>query len=570
MKVNHGLIIISMVIISLLAVGAVSASENVSDVIETADIDEVMTVQDSVASENATGNIVMVENNAETAEILSVESESEPVTVNVGENEIIGDSSSINRFDWNTLYKNTSISDNTLIYDFSDSFGKNKGSSFLVLDLNNIDGSKNKSHSFLVLGLSSLLGLNSTNDNSYLVFGLSSILDDNNTDDNSYLVLDVPNVTKNGKGNASLILDLTNILNQNGTSKGSFLYFNDGINSSTIDLSNVYKNNTLLGVNLTDLGMLSSLVDGLNLTDLTNFNLSSLVDGLNLTDLTNFNLSSLVDGLNLTNLTDWVNGLNLTDLFDLSSLVDGLNLTNLTDLINNLNWTNIISGNDTSKDNNTGFDWDSIWDSIFGRKDDAVETIIKVDPSFTRQTNDYSVGERGAMFYATLTDINGNPLVNKTVQIAVGGPVYTVVTDDQGRAGLQVNFASANTYTYALSFQGDDQYKASPLASTKLTVTKKKTTISASSKKFKAKAKKTVSVTLKTVKNPYDGKTYLKAGKKITLKVNGKTYTAKINAKGVAKFNLKLTKKGKYTAAISFKGDNTYKASSKKISIQIK
>ena len=270
MKVNHGLIIISMVIISLIAVGAVSASENVSDVIETADIDEVMTVQDSVASENATGNIVMVENNAENAEILSVESESEPVTVNVGENEIIGDSSSINRFNWNTLYKNTSISDNTLIYDFSDSFGKNKGSSFLVLDLNNIDGSKNKHHSFLVLGLSGLLGLNSTNDNSYLVFGLSSILDDNNTDDNSYLVLDVPNVTKNGKGNASLILDLTNILDQNGTSKGSFLYFNDGINSSTIDLSNVYKNNTLLGVNLTDLGMLSSLVDGLNLTDLTN------------------------------------------------------------------------------------------------------------------------------------------------------------------------------------------------------------------------------------------------------------------------------------------------------------
>ena len=270
-------------------------------------------------------------------------------------------------------------------------------------------------------------------------------------------------------------------------------------------------------------------------------------------------------------MTDWVNGLNLTDLSGLSNLTDlinGLNLTNLTDLFNNINWTSIL-GNNT---NNTGFDWNSIdWDSIFGRKDNAVETIIKVDPSFTRQTNDFNAGERGAMFYATLTDINGNPLVNKTVQIAVGGPIYNVTTDEQGRAGLQVNFATANTYTYALSFKGDDQYKASPLASTKLTVTKKKTTISASSKKFKAKAKtKTVSVTLKTVKNPYNGKTYLKAGKKITLKVNGKTYTAKINAKGVAKFNLKLTKKGKYTAAISFKGDNTYKASSKKISIQIK
>ena len=40
MKINHGLLIISMMIITFLAVGAVSASENVSDVIETADFDK--------------------------------------------------------------------------------------------------------------------------------------------------------------------------------------------------------------------------------------------------------------------------------------------------------------------------------------------------------------------------------------------------------------------------------------------------------------------------------------------------------------------------------------------------
>ncbi|WP_406536437.1 beta strand repeat-containing protein, partial [Methanobrevibacter sp.] len=113
-----------------------------------------------------------------------------------------------------------------------------------------------------------------------------------------------------------------------------------------------------------------------------------------------------------------------------------------------------------------------------------IDTIITVDAKFSRVATDYYAGERGDFFYAILTDINGNPLVNKTVQIAVNGPIYNVTTDEQGRAGLQVNLAAANTYTYALSFQGDDQYNAAPLASSKLTVTKKSTSITAANKAF--------------------------------------------------------------------------------------
>ena len=134
-----------------------------------------------------------------------------------------------------------------------------------------------------------------------------------------------------------------------------------------------------------------------------------------------------------------------------------------------------------------------------------------------------------------------------------------------------MNLAAANTYTYALSFSGDDEYNPALIASSKLTVTKKTTFITAKSVSFKAKAKtKTVSVSLKTVNNPFDGKMYLKTGKKLTLKVNGKTYTAKINKNHVAKFNIKLTKKGKYTAKISFDGDATYEACSNSIKIKIK
>ena len=199
-----------------------------------------------------------------------------------------------------------------------------------------------------------------------------------------------------------------------------------------------------------------------------------------------------------------------------------------------------------------------------------IETVIESEYTFTRVANDYSAGERGDYFYAVLKDINGNVLANKTCYIAVNGPIYNVTTDDQGRFGVRVNFNAANTYTYAVSFLGDENYGAS-LNCSKLILTTKKTSITASAKTFSASAKtKKISVTLKTSANPYDGKTYLSAGKKITLKVNGVTYTAKTNAKGVATFSIKLTKKGTYTAKVSFAGDKTYAASTASTKITIK
>ena len=58
---------------------------------------------------------------------------------------------------------------------------------------------------------------------------------------------------------------------------------------------------------------------------------------------------------------------------------------------------------------------------------------------------------------------------------------------------------------------------------------------------------------------------------KVTLKVNKKTYTAKTNKKGVATFKIKkLTKKGKYKATVTFKGNAYYNKVIKKVNIKIK
>ena len=55
------------------------------------------------------------------------------------------------------------------------------------------------------------------------------------------------------------------------------------------------------------------------------------------------------------------------------------------------------------------------------------------------------------------------------------------------------------------------------------------------------------------------------------MKINGKTYSAKTNAKGQATFKItKLTKKGTYSAVINYAGDTTYKSVSKTVKISIK
>ena len=199
-----------------------------------------------------------------------------------------------------------------------------------------------------------------------------------------------------------------------------------------------------------------------------------------------------------------------------------------------------------------------------------INTKIDVNSKITMLASDVSAGESSGTITFKLTDENNNILSNKIVQIALNGEIYPVETNDEGYGKLKVSLESGNVYTCALSFGGDEKYSATPLTITKLAINKKKTTISASSKTFKVKSTKMVSATLKTVKNVVNGKTYLKKGKKLTLTVNGKTYSAKTNAKGIAKFTVKLTKKGKYSAKIKFAGDKTYKSSSKSIKITIK
>lgn len=184
---------------------------------------------------------------------------------------------------------------------------------------------------------------------------------------------------------------------------------------------------------------------------------------------------------------------------------------------------------------------------------------------------DAKAGEEGIYYSTELLDANGKPIKGVDIEFAVNNKIYTRTTNDKGGfSPYKLNMIRAGRYTMAFFFNGNENYK-SAFASVCVDLDKKPITIKASSKTFKASAKsKKYTVTLSTiVGSSHDGKVYL-SPKKVTLTVNGKTYTGKTNKNGQVTFNLKITKKGKYTAKIKYAGDNTYTAKSKSVKITVK
>ena len=198
------------------------------------------------------------------------------------------------------------------------------------------------------------------------------------------------------------------------------------------------------------------------------------------------------------------------------------------------------------------------------------QSTVIVGNNYTQNAVDYKAGERGGNFTVRLVDANGVPLANKTVYIGYNGKTLERTTDEDGYARVQINLKDENRLTFAVTFLGDDDYKAS-MDVYLITITKKPVTISASAKTYKvSKKSKSYTVTLGTVKSA-DGKTFLPTNKKVTLKVNGKTFTAKTNSNGKATFKItNLSKKGKFVANVKFAGDTTYASASKKVTITVK
>ena len=176
----------------------------------------------------------------------------------------------------------------------------------------------------------------------------------------------------------------------------------------------------------------------------------------------------------------------------------------------------------------------------------------------------------GGKYSITLKDSKGNAVAGEKVTFTLGGKaVGSAVTNARGLATVSLTAkvlksVKAGKKNMVVKLTSKNYNAAAKTV--KITIKKEKTKITAKNKKFKKSIKtKKYIITLKNSK----GKAVKKV--KVTLKVKGKTYTAKTNSKGKATFKIKkLTKKGKHTATIKFKGNAYYLKISKKVKITVR
>ena len=174
-----------------------------------------------------------------------------------------------------------------------------------------------------------------------------------------------------------------------------------------------------------------------------------------------------------------------------------------------------------------------------------------------------AVSAKSTYYKFTLKDGDGNILPNQDVSITFNGKIYPLTTDSNGIASFKINTQTAGKYSVTLAFSGDGTYKGSLAVST-ITISKQATKLTVAKKTFKKSATKKVTAVLK------DNTGKVIKSKKLTMKVNGKTYAAKTNSKGVATFTVKITKAGTFSATTKFAGDNCYTAKSVSSKIIVK
>ena len=186
---------------------------------------------------------------------------------------------------------------------------------------------------------------------------------------------------------------------------------------------------------------------------------------------------------------------------------------------------------------------------------------IKTELSGNAITTTYNINKD---LIITLKDNNGNPVSGAKLIVDLNG-AKTYSTDSNGQVKVSTKGLTPKIYTAKVTFNGDTNY-AKSAKDIKVTVKKAASKIAAKAKTFKTITKtKKYAIVLKNNVN--------KAISKATvyLKVGGKTYKATTNSKGKATFKItKLSKKGTYKAAITFKGNAYYNKATKKVTIKVK
>ncbi|WP_406537007.1 hypothetical protein [Methanobrevibacter sp.] len=211
---------------------------------------------------------------------------------------------------------------------------------------------------------------------------------------------------------------------------------------------------------------------------------------------------------------------------------------------------NLTPGNYTI---NSYYNGNNLYDSIQITSMISVYSSIIMDNSISEYNTNLKLKTK-------FLDKSGNRLQYQYVLFKIDNEDTVLITDNNGDV----------TFNKQVSGGLHELKVVNPLTKEEITriifVKKATPKITAAQKNFEPTVKtKKYSITLKNNQNKAMKNT------KVSIKVNGKTYTATTKSNGVATFNLKkLTKKGTYKAVITYKGNKNYNKITKTVTITVK
>ena len=523
MKFNKVLLISSIVLLSLLVIGAVSASEDVNDAIGVSEVEEIQTIDNVVNQDN--NGIIANDDDDEASALEEIETTEDIKKQALGASEIESGEENIDVLEAKEIETDdepivgAASNDDSLAASTDDApvLGDTKTSKIDVY----VDGKFVNSFSY-------------THGENGFTFG--EILE----------ILNMSEVDLSSFGNFADMFATFSSVNFTDESAKIFDFKIDG------EVGKIKYN----------LGVLSNSTD-------FNFDYSISTPNQNNEAITGKVISIYSDGALVKNLTLVSKGstaFNFGNMMDMSSM-SSINMSEYMSMFNSsgknfdvkiAGEVGVVKYSLVMIQNETGFVFDY---KIYYPVVNVALTAKNITATAVNTNVD---GKIGKYLTLTLKDVWGLPLVSKIIQISLNGKVYKVKTNSNGVAKLQLNLAKAGTYYATVCYLGDETHPA-VMQVIKIVIKKQTPKLTVSKKTYKAKAK-TKKLTAKFLTSK--GKAI--KSKKISFKVKGKTYTAKTNAKGIATVKVKLTKKGKYTFTAKFAGDNTYKAISKKAKLTLK
>lgn len=276
-------------------------------------------------------------------------------------------------------------------------------------------------------------------------------------------------------------------------------------------------------------------------SNVTNFKVNKKLPSINV------NIENIVYGENATvNVTvhsDATGNVTIVigDFKQNGTLVDGRSVLNVSDLkVGNYIAYVIYNGdsNYLSNSNKTNF------------------TVFNVKSTVNVTVKNCYVGDKLVITAYVPSDATGYVL------FILKGVKYNVKISN-GVAILKKSGLAAGNYKVSVKYSGDDKYSPST-NTTSFKISKIATKLTIKYKKYYSKVKsKKLTATLKdqfgkAIKNKY-----------IVFKVNGKTYKAKTNSKGIATVKVNLKKVKTYAVNVKFAGDKKYLKSAAKSKVRI-